>query len=79
MAEQQLQAFIQAVRQDESLQARLSTTAAADADEVAAIAQGAGFEVAPHDLVSHAEGLLVEYEDEDYFMKPRWWELGSNT
>lgn len=78
MADQQLQAFIQAARQDDSLQARLSTTAAADADEVAAIAQDAGFDVTPHDLVTHADGVLVEYEDEDYFMKPRWWELGSN-
>ncbi|MEB3303470.1 MAG: Nif11-like leader peptide family RiPP precursor [Cyanobacteriota bacterium] len=76
MADQQLEAFIQAVRQDDSLQARLSTTAAADADEVAAIAQEAGFEVAPNDLVTYADGALVEYEDEDYFMKPRWWELG---
>jgi hypothetical protein len=57
----------------------LSSTAAADADEVAAIADAAGFAVGPNDLVAHAEGLLVEYEDEDYFMKPRWWELGSNT
>ncbi|MFM9088557.1 MAG: Nif11-like leader peptide family RiPP precursor [Cyanobium sp.] len=76
MADQQLQAFIQAVRQDDSLQARLSSTAAADADEVAAIAQEAGFEVAPNDLVTYADGALVEYDDEDYFMKPRWWELG---
>ena len=75
MAEQQLQAFIQAVRQDESLQARLSSTAAADADEVAAIAQDSGFEVSPRDLVAYADGALVEYEDEDYFMKPRWWAL----
>jgi predicted ribosomally synthesized peptide with nif11-like leader len=75
MEDQQLQAFIQAVRQDESLQARLSSTAAADADEVAAIAQDSGFEVSPRDLVAYADGALVEYEDEDYFMKPRWWAL----
>lgn len=75
MADQQLQAFIQAVRQDDSLQARLSSTAAADADEVAAIAQDSGFEVSPRDLVAYADGALVEYEDEDYFMKPRWWAL----
>jgi 23S rRNA pseudouridine1911/1915/1917 synthase len=78
MADLQLQAFLQAVRQDESLQARLSTTAAADADEVAAIANAAGFAVSPNDLVTYADGALVEYEDEDYFMKPRWWELASN-
>ena len=79
MAETALKAFIAAVRLDQALQQQLSTTAAADADEVAAIAHAAGFAVSPNDLVAHAEGLLVEYEVEDYFMKPRWWELGSNT
>lgn len=77
MADQQLQAFIQAVRQDDSLQVRLSSTVAADADEVAAIAQDSGFEVSPSDLVAYADGALVEYEDEDYFMKPSWWQLGA--
>jgi predicted ribosomally synthesized peptide with nif11-like leader len=77
MAEQTLQAFIAAVRQDPALQQQLATTAAADADEVAAIAREAGFELRPGDLVSHADGALVEYEDEDYFMKPRWWELAG--
>jgi hypothetical protein len=79
MAESALQAFIAAIRLDPALQQQLSSTAAADADEVAAIADAAGFAVSPNDLVAHADGLLVEYEDEDYFMKPRWWELVSNT
>jgi predicted ribosomally synthesized peptide with nif11-like leader len=79
MAESALQAFIAAIRLNPALQQQLSSTAAADADEVAAIADAAGFAVSPNDLVAHADGLLVEYEDEDYFMKPRWWELGSNT
>lgn len=77
MAEQALQAFITAVRQDPALQQELSTAAAADADEVAAIARQAGFEVRSSDLVSHADGALVDYEDEDYFMKPQWWELAG--
>ncbi len=77
MAEQTLQAFIAAVGQDPALQQQLSTTAAADADEVAAIARQAGFELRAGDLVSYADGALVEYEDEDYFMKPRWWELSQ--
>jgi 23S rRNA pseudouridine1911/1915/1917 synthase len=77
MAEQTLQAFIAAVAQDPALQQQLSTTAAADADEVAAIARQAGFELRAGDLVSYADGALVEYEDEDYFMKPRWWELSQ--
>ncbi|MFM2172953.1 MAG: hypothetical protein RLZZ54_880 [Cyanobacteriota bacterium] len=77
MAEQALHAFITAVRQDPALQQELSTAAAADADEVAAIARQAGFEVRPSDLVKHADGALVDYEDEDYFMKPQWWELAG--
>jgi hypothetical protein len=27
--------------------------------------------------VSHADGALVDYTDEDYFMKSRWWDLES--
>ena len=77
MAEHSLQAFIVAVRQDPALQQQLSGTAAADADEVAAIARQAGFEVRSSDLVNHADGALVDYEDEDYFMKPQWWELAG--
>ncbi|MBM5824563.1 MAG: RluA family pseudouridine synthase [Cyanobacteria bacterium M_surface_10_m2_119] len=77
MAEQNLQAFIVAVQQDPDLQQQLSTTAAADADEVAGIARSAGFEVRPGDLVAFGGGALVDYEDEDYFMKPRWWTLAS--
>jgi 23S rRNA pseudouridine1911/1915/1917 synthase len=77
MAEQNLQAFITAVQQDPALQQHLSSTAAADADEVAAIARSAGFEVHPNDLVSHAGGALVVDVEENYFMKPRWWGLRS--
>jgi 23S rRNA pseudouridine1911/1915/1917 synthase len=75
MAEHSLQAFITAVRQDPALQQQLSATSAADADAVAAIAREAGYEVRASDLVSHRDGALVDYEDEDYFMKPQWWEL----
>lgn len=72
-----LQAFIASIRQDADLQERLSTTAAADADEVATIAREAGFAVHPDDLVAYAAGALVEYVDEDWFLKPRWWEFNS--
>ena len=57
------------------MQQQLSATSAADADAVAAIAREAGYEVRASDLVSHRDGALVDYEDEDYFMKPQWWEL----
>jgi 23S rRNA pseudouridine1911/1915/1917 synthase len=77
MAHSDLQAFIQRVRQDPALQEQLSTTRAADADEVAAMARDLGFTVLPADLVAFGAGGLVEYEDEDYFMKPRWWSLAG--
>lgn len=77
MAGQDLQAFMAAIRQDPTLQQTLSTAAAADADAVAALARDAGFELSPNDLVTYDDGLLVEYEDEDYFMKPRWWTLAA--
>ncbi|WP_254966931.1 Nif11-like leader peptide family RiPP precursor [Cyanobium sp. CH-040] len=79
MAEQNLRAFIAAVQQDQTLQQQLATTAAADADEVASIARGAGFEVLPNDLVRFGDGALVDYEDEDYFMKPLWWTLPGSA
>jgi 23S rRNA pseudouridine1911/1915/1917 synthase len=75
MAEQSLQAFIKAVRQDNALQRNLSTASAADADAVAAFARQIGFEVRSADLVNYERGALVDYEDEDYFMKPQWWDL----
>jgi 23S rRNA pseudouridine1911/1915/1917 synthase len=77
MAQSDLQAFIQRVQQDAALEEQLSTTRAADADEVAAMARELGFTVSPADLVAFADGALVEYEDEDYFMKPRWWSLAA--
>jgi len=72
VAEPSLQAFLASIRQDPALREQLSTTAAADADEVSAIARQAGFDVQPDDLVAYASGLLVEYVDEDWFLKPRW-------
>jgi 23S rRNA pseudouridine1911/1915/1917 synthase len=77
MAQSDFQAFIQRVQQDASLQEQLSTTRAADADEVAAMARDLGFAVSPADLVGFGGGALVEYEDEDYFMKPGWWTLAG--
>jgi predicted ribosomally synthesized peptide with nif11-like leader len=82
MAQSDLQAFIQRVQLDAALQEQLSTTRAPaaeqmSADEVAAMARELGFTVSPAQLVAFAEGALVEYEDEDYFMKPRWWSLAA--
>ncbi len=77
MTQQPLQAFIAAIRQDPALQAQLSSAAAADADDVAAIARAAGYEVRVNDLVSYADGALVEYDDEDWFLRPTWWELAD--
>ena len=76
MSQQALQALIDAVRHDAALQQKLSTTAAADVDAVALWAREAGFDVVSRDFVDHADGALVEYEDEDYFLKSSWWTLG---
>lgn len=75
MAQEQLNAFVSAIRANRAFQEQLSTTQAADADEVSSVARAAGFEVSPKDLVSFADGLLVEYVEEDFFMKPFWWTL----
>jgi predicted ribosomally synthesized peptide with nif11-like leader len=75
MSQQALQALIDAVRNDAALQQKLSSTAAADVDAVALWAREAGFDVVSRDFVDHAEGALVEYEDEDYFLKSGWWTL----
>lgn len=76
MSQQALQALIDAVRNDAALQQKLSSTAAADVDAVALWAREAGFDVVSRDFVDHADGALVEYEDEDYFLKSSWWTLG---
>ena len=73
MTQDQLDAFLIRVRGDGALQQILSTTAAADADDTAAIAREHGFDVVAGDLVNHHSGALVEYVDEDFCMKPNWW------
>ena len=75
MSAQALQNFIAEVRQDPALQQAMATTAAADVDAVAQSARDAGFDVVSRDFVDHNGGLLVEYDDEDYFLKASWWTL----
>ena len=75
MSADALQAFIAAVRQTTDLQQAMATAAAADVDAVAQWAREAGFEVVSRDFVDHNGGALVEYEDEDYFLKSSWWAL----
>ena len=75
MSQAALEAFISAVRQSPALQEAMTSTAAADVDAVAEQARAAGFEVVSRDFVDHAGGVLVEYEDEDYFLKAAWWTL----
>jgi hypothetical protein len=41
------------------------------------MARELGFAVSPADLVAFGGGALVDYEDEDYFMKPRWWTVAG--
>lgn len=75
MSQQALEAFVAAVRQSPELQQAMATTAAADVDAVAQQARDAGFDVVSRDFVEHAGGALVDYEDEDYFLKATWWML----
>ena len=77
MAHEQLVAFIRAIRSDPGLQRRCSAQDAADADDLATIARAAGFVVHSDDLVRFQGGALVEYTDENFFMRPRWWELAE--
>jgi len=76
MSADALQAFIAAIGQDPALQQAMATAAAADVDAVAEQAREAGFDVVSRDFVDHNGGALVEYEDEDYFLKASWWTLG---
>jgi hypothetical protein len=75
MSAQALQDFIAVVRHDPRLQEAMASTAAADVDAVAEHARDAGFAVVSRDFVDHAGGILVDYEDEDYFLKAHWWTL----
>lgn len=74
MSLEQLEAFILAVRKSPHLQQQCAGIHAADADVMAEIAREAGFDVHSADLVRFQDGALVEYCEEDYFMKPHWWE-----
>ena len=76
MSADALQAFIVAIGQNPALQQAMATAAAADVDAVAERAREAGFDVVSRDFVDHNGGALVEYEDEDYFLKASWWTLG---
>jgi len=59
MSEEQLKAFLEKVKADTSLQEKLK--AAADSEEVAAIAKDAGFMVATDDLIK-AQSELSEQD-----------------
>ncbi len=76
MSAEALAAFIAVVRQDPGLQQAMATAAAADVDAVAVHGREVGFDVVSRDFVDHNGGALVEYEDEDYFLKASWWTLG---
>jgi predicted ribosomally synthesized peptide with nif11-like leader len=76
MSAEALAAFIAVVRQDPDLQQAMAAAAAADVDAVAQHGREAGFDVVSRDFVDHNGGALVEYEDEDYFLKASWWTLG---
>ena len=60
MSEEQLKAFLEAVKADVGLQEKLK--AAADANAVAAIAKESGFSISADDLTKKAQSELSEEE-----------------
>lgn len=70
-----LRAFVLEIGRNAQLAAVCASDRAADADDQAAIAREAGFDVHPADLVNCQDGALVEHVDEDFYMKPNWWAL----
>ena len=81
MSEEQLKAFLEAVKADEGLQEKLK--AAADADAVTAIAKEAGFNVSADDVVSVREKakkqarIVAALELADQREKPVWIEVDN--
>jgi predicted ribosomally synthesized peptide with nif11-like leader len=63
MSEEQLKAFLEAVKADAGLQEKLS--AAADADAVVAIAKAAGFVISVKELEAAVSARAGELSDED--------------
>jgi predicted ribosomally synthesized peptide with nif11-like leader len=63
MSEEQLKAFLEAVKADAGLQDKLK--AAADADAVVAIAKSAGFAIIADDLSAKADGVEISEEELD--------------
>ena len=63
MSEEQLSAFLAAVKDDSGLQEKLK--GAADLDAVVAIAQEAGFDVSKADWIRHQAKEIVELSDDE--------------
>ena len=63
MSEEQLSAFLAAVKADAGLQEKLK--GAADLDAALAIAQEAGFDLSKEDLVKHQVKQTVELSNEE--------------
>jgi predicted ribosomally synthesized peptide with nif11-like leader len=63
MSEEQLKAFLDAVKADAGLQEKLN--AAADADAVVAIAKEVGFMISADELLERAQAVGEELSDEE--------------
>lgn len=77
MSVQALISFASAVKTDAALRAISASDKCADVDDQCDVAKQHGFDVHPHDFDNYKDGLLVEQADEDFFLKPKWWELVS--
>jgi predicted ribosomally synthesized peptide with nif11-like leader len=63
MSEEQLKAFLEAVKADAGLQEKLK--GAADLDAALALAKEAGFEVSKADWLKYQAGQILELSDEE--------------
>jgi predicted ribosomally synthesized peptide with nif11-like leader len=63
MSEEQLKAFLEAVKADVGLQEKLK--GAADLDAAVALAKEAGFEVSKADWLKYQAGQILELSDEE--------------
>ena len=75
MSEQGLIALAKAIKADPEFKALCASDKCADVDDQCDVTKQRGFDVHPSDFDTFKGGLLVETSDEDFFLKPNWWEL----
>jgi len=77
MSDHALISFATKVKTNADLRAICASDKCADVDDQCKVTKQHGFDLHPHDFDKYKNGLLVEQADEDFFLKPKWWELVS--